>query len=263
MAAGPLLINGTDVLTLGFRLSTPTGWLDIAARTHPTVVRPGRAGAYLSGQIQEQTRKVSLAGWIDAASDAAARSAVDGLRSLLLKAVPATIVLPDSATRQITAYLEAHVTDVGTGPVLIQRTLKARLDLLLLDPYAYDITTTSVTLGAGVNRALLGTAPSFPVITINGAATNPTISLVRYDGTVLATLTLTITTIAGDTLIIDMDKKTILKNGASAISTISAGDFFAMDPATAQNGLGVNATDQPYVTSSSGAGTTAYKRAWR
>lgn len=261
--AGPLSINGIDVATLGFRLSAPPGWLDIPARTHPQAVRPTRPGALLSGPIYEGTRKLTFNGVVDATTADLARSNRDALIAAILQTQPARIIMPDQVTRYIDAYLETKTTDATTGPVLISRTLRTVLNFLILNPYYCDITATTTTLDATIRRLQLGTAPSYPVLTISGASTNPIFSLFKYDGTLLGTIGLTLSTVGGDTLIVDTGAKTIKKNGATQIVALTAGDFFALDPAVAQLGLGTAAGDRPYITVNSGAGTSVFNRSWR
>jgi phage-related protein len=261
--AGLLMINNTNARTLGFVLESASGWLDVPSRTRATVVRPARAGAYPSAATQEGPRKLSLAGTVMGSTADEVRANIDALRALLLSVQPAVISFPDSPLRYVSAYLDQYVTEIGAGPSMIAKALRARIDLSLLEPYAYDIDAQAIPVAAGINRAPLGTAPSFPVITIAGAAVNPVLSLYRYDGTLLGTLGLALTTVAGDSLVIDMDRKTITKNGASVLAALASGDFFALDPVQAQLGLGSAAGFQGYVTVSSGAGTMSYRRAWR
>lgn len=108
-------------------------------------------------------------------------------------------------------------------------------------------------------RLPLGTGPIRPLVTITGASTNPVISLYNKAGVVVASLSLTISTVGGDVLAIDMDAKTIKKNGVSAISSILAGDFFSIDPADQAN----FGAPGPRIDSSSGATSVAYYRTWR
>lgn len=261
--AAPLTLNGTDLATLGFVLEAAPGWKDAPPRSTASVVRPGRAGAYRSAATQENVRKLTLQGTVRGSTFPDARAKIDAIRALLVSAQPAVITFPDDATRSVSGYLDQFVTDIGNGPSMIATALRARLDFSLLDPYAYDVTAQALAVSAAVVRAALGTAPSFPVITIAGAATNPVLSLYRHDGTLVGTLGLTLTTVGGDSLVIDMDRKTITKNGASVLAALSSGDFFALDPAVLQVGLGSTPTDQGYVTVSSGSGTMSYRRAWR
>lgn len=253
-----------DVATLGFRLSRPAGWLDLPPRTHPQAVRAALPGAILSGPIYEGTRKLTLDGVIDATTADIARANRDALLLQILRTQPARLVFADQPTRYIDAYLEAKTVGAD-GPVLINRTLRTVLNFLVLNPYYYDITrTTDILDSSGGGRFRLGTAPSWPVLTISGASTNPAFILYRNDSQLaLGQLGLTLSTVAGDTLVIDMAAKTIKKNGVSVLSAITSGDFFSMDPATAQVGLGVNQADRPYIVGGSGSGTTTFHRAWR
>jgi phage-related protein len=105
----------------------------------------------------------------------------------------------------------------------------------------------------------LGTGPVRPLVRITGASLNPVITLYNKAGVAVGSITLTVTTIAGDVLEVDMDAKTVKKNGVSSLSSISAGDFFSIDPAD-QTNFGAPG---PRIDSSSGAVTTEYRRTWR
>lgn len=110
-----------------------------------------------------------------------------------------------------------------------------------------------------LTRVPMGTGPVRPLVTILGASTNPVITLHNRFGVPVTSVSLTITTVGGDVLAIDMDSKTIKKNGVSVISAISAGDFFSIDPADQANYGGAG----PFISSSSGAITVASYRTWR
>jgi predicted phage tail component-like protein len=113
----------------------------------------------------------------------------------------------------------------------------------------YTDTPTQMPLGTGITR---------PVVRIDGAAVNPVIALVGADGTTIATMNLTVTTVAGDVLLIDMDSRTITLNGVNRIDILTSGDFFSIDPADANfSGNG------PSIGTSSGALSVIYRRAWR
>jgi hypothetical protein len=110
-----------------------------------------------------------------------------------------------------------------------------------------------------IARMPLGTGPVRPLVRITGASLNPVITLYNKAGVAVGSITLTVTTIAGDVLEVDMDAKTVKKNGVSSLSSISAGDFFSIDPAD-QTNFGAPG---PRIDSSSGAVTTEYRRTWR
>ena len=255
----PLIINSVDVATLGFSLSSAPGWLDSPPRRIPSAERANREGAILTGPILDGSRKIVLEGWIIGSHAAAARSNLDALRALIHSAQPASISFPDQPTRYVSAYAEAHSIDAGSGPSMIQRKLKTQISLMALSPYSLDINATTAALDGSANRLQLGDAPSRPVFTITGA-TNPVFTLFKYDGTNLGSLS---STAAPGTLIVDNDRKTITLDGSSIIGNISAGDFITLDPASSQLLLGASSGDRPYVTVSSGSGTTSFRRAWR
>jgi predicted phage tail component-like protein len=104
----------------------------------------------------------------------------------------------------------------------------------------------------------LGTGPSRPVLTITGVAVNPSIALYNSLGVLVGTMTLTVTTVAADILVIDNDAKTIKLNGANRLDLLTSGDFFTIDPSDANfDGVG------PTFTTSSGALGVSYRRSWR
>lgn len=111
----------------------------------------------------------------------------------------------------------------------------------------------------GMQRLPLGTGPIRPVVTITDASTNPVITLYNSAGVPVASMALTITTVAGDTLVIDMGAKTIKKNGVSAIGSLTTGDFFSIDPIDQANFGGAG----PAINTSSGALSVSYYRSWR
>src|SRR4051812_21833953 len=110
MAPGPLSINGVDVSTLGYRLARAPGWLDAPPRQTPSAPRVLRAGAVRTAASTEGTRRLTLDGVVDAATADLARSQLDNLIRTILRTQPAQIILPDSATRFVSGYLDNQVT---------------------------------------------------------------------------------------------------------------------------------------------------------
>lgn len=261
MPAGPLTINGTDVATLGFRLSSAPGWLDLPGRVTPSAQRPSRAGAQITGPVVEQPRRLTLNGVVDGSTDVIARTNLDALRALILKTQPAQIILPDNASRFVSGYLEQHTTDVGIGPSMIARTLRAKLDFNLLDPYAYDVALTTVA-GTAATAQPLGDAPSRPKFTITFAGTVASVQIFVTNAANTVTygsITLTGPFTAGQVLVVDMDPLTVTLQGISRLDLITAGDFFALDVAT----MGDYATSTWPTFRSGTAGTLVFRRAWR
>jgi phage-related protein len=251
-----LLLNGVDSETLGLTLGEAPGWLDMPTRDVPTAQVAGRQGVKALGEAKEGARRITLIGTARAATSAALRPKIDAIKLALL-ANPLTLVFGDNSARTVTAVLASFTTRSVPAGAFAQEGLGIEAVLSALDPYACDIAVQTIALG--VNRLPLGTGVIRPVVTISGVTVNPLVTLFNTAGVPIASLGITVTNIAGDTLVIDMDKKTIKKNGVSILGSISSGDFFTIDPADQVNFGGVG----PYITSSSGAGNSVYNRTWR
>ncbi len=252
-----LLINGVDSETLGYTLAEAPGWLDAPKRQTPSAAVSGTAGEKALGSPIEASRVVTLTGTVRAATAALARGKVDSLKLALL-ASPLALTFADNSTRRVYGVLEGFTVGSLAG-AFVQEGLKVDATVRALDPYSYDISLTTVAGFGSGNRLPLGTGPIRPIVTISGASTNPVLTLRNSAGAAMGSLTLTITTIVGDTLVIDMGLKTVKKNGVSSLSAITAGDFFTIDP-TDQTNYGGSG---PYIDVSSGAGSIAYSKSWR
>jgi len=145
----------------------------------------------------------------------------------------------------------------GSGTNIAMQTIRiARGDRSLAQMRA---ATKPATVYSDTTNALpLGTGPVRPVLTINGAATNPTITLYNNQGAAVGAMALTVTTSATDVLVIDSDAKTIQLNGVNHLDYITTGDFFTIDPEEpGYDGAG------PSFATTSGALSVSYRRAWR
>lgn len=255
-----LLINGVDASTLGLTLAEAPGWLDMPPRDVPTSPIIGRGGLKPLADPVEGARQISLTSTTRSATATLTRTQIDNIKLALL-ANPLSLVFADHSDRHVYATLKSfgvRALQGASGP-FVQEALSVEAVLTAFDPLSYDNALTTITLNGSVNRLSLGTGVMRPLLTISGASVNPIFTLLNKAGVTLASLSLTLATAGGDTLLVDMDSKTIRKNGVSVLSAISAGDFFSVDPADQAN----FGTPFPYITSSSGSGTTAYYRTWR
>lgn len=257
-----MLINGVDAkVTYGFTYENANGWLDAPARKTPSAQVLKRGGERALDNPRDQARSLSLKGTITGITAQDARDKADALKLALSKNTGAQITFDDLLTRFIIARCESFKVP-PYGPSMIQRKLSVEIGLVAYDPFSYSTSLTGpITLDAtsGVHQTI-GTAPSRPIITLTGAQTNPVLTLFDTTGAVvLGTLSLTVTMIAGDTLVIDCDAKTIKLNGNNRLDVLTTGDFFVFDP------LVDPSPAIQYTSGGAGAGTGTFtwRKAWR
>lgn len=252
-----LLINNVDATTLGFVLTDAASWLDLPPQTTPSQPVLGRQGSTVIAAPIEAPRKIVLNGFVTSASVAQTRTNLDTLK-LALMAPLVQLTFQDNSTRYITVGLDAF-TVTFSGPALIDRRVRVSISMTAYDPYYYDITPTTVASAATMP---LGTGYARPTITITatGANAGPILVILRKnDNTLVGTLTISTALATSDVLIVDMDARTVKKNGTSIIASISSGDFWAADPANhIQAGVGpkVDAVTNATV-------SVSYKKSWR
>lgn len=241
--------------SFGLLVEQAAGWRDVPARQWPTAAIPLRQGLTRQASASaEGVREIRIAGHVKGNTVADARAKLDAL-ALALERDPVRLRFPDHPTRYVSVQLTRGVT-TPASPQFIQRILPVELLFTAFDPYFYDDYPTLIALRATATRLVLGTAPSRPVITIRGPATNPVVTFRNSNGATVQTFSLTITLISGDTLVVDCDALTIRLNGAtSRMDALTSGDFLTMDP--------VLAGQLPTLTLSSGTGEATYRRAWR
>jgi len=137
------------------------------------------------------------------------------------------------------------------------------------DPLRYDQDVTGVGFSSSAAALPLGTAPSAGLVTIYGAATNPTLTYRDQVGDALlpvsgdsVTMGFTATLGADDALEVDLAAKKVTRIDAGvrsdALSTLTSGWFFALDPADGN----AAASSWPTLEVSSGTALATYRRAW-
>jgi phage-related protein len=257
-----VLINGVDAkVTYGFAYERADGWLDAPARKTPSAAVLKRGGERALDNPRDQARSITIKGTVIGTSAQDARDKTDALKLALSKNTGAQITFDDLLTRFIIARCESFKVP-PFGPSMIQRKLAVEIILVAYDPFTYSTGNTGpITLdGTTTVHQSIGTAPSRPIITLTGAQTNPVLVMWDTTGTVvLGTISLTVTMIAGDTLVIDCDAKTIKLNGNNRLDTLTSGDFFLFDP------LVDTSPSLQYSSGGAGAGTGTYtwRKAWR
>lgn len=257
-----LLINNVDATTFGFVLTEAPSWIDLPPRTTPSQPVLGKQGSVVTAAPIEAPRRLVLRGIVTSSSVAQTRTNIDNLKIALLAPL-VQLTFQDSSTRYITVGLDNFAVQ-WSGPAMIDRRLRVEIQMTAYDPYFYDTSVTSIALDRAINPWMtIGTGIIRPVLTISGASTNPVFILNNHSSVQVASLGLTITNVGGDSLVVDMDARTVKKNGVSVLSAISSGDFFAIDPSDSTN-FPQGATPAFITTNvGGGTGTTAYRRTWR
>ena len=258
-----LLINSLDAqATYGFVMSDAPSWLDMPPRTTPSQAVLNKQGAIVTAATVEAPKRLTLNGFVTSATAAQTRTNIDALKAALLAPAGVQLTFSDNSTRFITCTLD-NFTVQWSGPALIERRLRVTIQMTAYDPYFYDISLSSVAFNIATS---IGTGIIRPVLTLTGALASPIIiSLKDEASVVVSAMTLTLTTVGGDTVVIDNDARTIKRNGASIIGTMTGGDFFAIE-----------ATDPRFNTapfwffimtangvSGNAQGSVSWRRAWR
>ena len=256
-------INGTDPRTLGLIISDVSGWIDAPELQYAAITVPGRPGQLIINPTPDVAPIRYIArGIVEGTDVATCRANVDKLKALFASVSGIAVGFLDQPGRAVTAYC-THFAHPVVAAQMISRKIAVEIGLVAFDPYEYDTAAQNIALTAAAANLALGTGPVRPVITITGASVNPVFTLKNSAGTVIGSLALTITTVAGDSLVIDCAKCTIRLNGVNRLNALTGGDFFTLD-VVAQGVFG--SSSWPTLTVAGlGTGTAAavYKKAWR
>jgi hypothetical protein len=252
-----LYLDDYDTSLLGLVVETVTGLSDTPALTPRTRERYGWAGMMeVAAYPQLAPRTITVTGTVLAATPAALETAIDALKA---KCVPATVRVRfvSNATREWVVRLTELTMTPLPGPMFLAPARSITLKLLALDPYGYDLSSTVIgSIANADSPCAVGTAISRPVLRCTGAATNPLWTYKNQAGTTVRTLQLTITVAGGDWVEVDCAAMTIRKSVSSvitdALTTLTSGDFIALDP---KDGT-------PTLRVSVGTGQATYKKAW-
>jgi len=226
---------GIYVMQVGAGFSAP-------ARAYPRLEIPGRQGAvYVADPTTAiRTLRVECVVTPAARTIAARRTAEDQLKALAYRALVRVIVDDDvNAPRAIDGVCTA--CEITTRQHPVDATVSnATLTIECPDPTWYDVTGQIIAFSSAASPVPLGTAPSGGLVRIAAPAwsanvTDPVLTYLSAAGVALSSLTFTTTLTAGtDYLEVDLDRLTALKVASgvasNAITLLTAGDFFALDP---------------------------------
>jgi phage-related protein len=258
-------VNGVNPNTLGLKVESVPGWESAPALDYLTQQVPGKAGNILLRVTpQIGARRLTVNANVVGTSNADMLTKLDAIKALFAP-LSLVVVMDNRPTRSITCRLDGSVAIDPGETSMLTRKIAVTFTLVADDPWWYDIATTSMAEpGAGVGTSTpLGTAPSLPVLTatFTGSVAFYTITLYNSAGVQVGVITFTRAFVNTDVLVVDMANRTVTVNGVNALTTLSAGDFFALDAALHGN-YGTSA----WPSILKGAGATmniSYKKAWR
>ena len=217
---------GFKVLEAAPRRDSPSRAWQIAQMTVPE-------HALLSTPALYDARLLEVTGLVENTTAANHASDLDQLKARLKGQVASStrnevaLEFNDRASKEYIVRLVSVVTEPVNSTVLyIDR---VTILALMLDPFLRDSSVSTVTGITTATAIPLGTAPSWPVLTINAAFTDSRIDLKNSTGSVIKTLEFTIdsATESITDLIIDMQAGTIVDNlGASRHSHRNSGGNF-------------------------------------
>ena len=226
--------NATDDYGVDWIVTNESGWSDGAPVRLTTSDREGIDGG-ISGPVLRGARLITLSGVAMAPSRLAMLAAKDRWHTFAASA-PASVyplvVAEEHMTRQADVKLAGEPKAADVGSVSFRWELLLRAD----DPlrYATDLTLLATELptgpesgltfnavfpltfgGGGTGGALYaintGNAPVWPVLTINGPVSNPSVQNLASGRTVAFDISLA----ADESLVIDMAARTVLLNGTA------------------------------------------------
>lgn len=173
------------------------------------------------------------------------------------------IVVQDQPTRAFYGRVRA-LSLTRSDPQLLSNAVLGTIRVRCLDPYQYDLVPHVIAVPpSGRADLATGTAPSWPLVHLMGAAVDPVLSVLGASGETLASIGFDVDLTASQYLEIDMQAQTIRKVDAGVVTdaygTVVSGDFFAL-PATDPS---AGASPALRVTGVSTGGVVAYyRRAW-
>lgn len=243
-----MLINGVDALTMGFTLSDAPGWLDMPPAQTPVGIVLSR-GSRALGPPVENAKRLTIRGWVRASTAAQARIYLDTLKLNFFRS-PVQLVFADWSTR----YYDAMIENFSVPPAQMGSQVAKALQVTatFITQYAQETALTSV---SGSDAMPMGTGPVRPIVTLSGATSPVTHSLLDKDGNTISSMVIA----ASGTIVVDHDAMTIVDDGVLNLNALTSGDFFYIDPAQIRfQGSG------PTITSSGASShSISYRKSWR
>jgi hypothetical protein len=261
-----MLADSYDLATLGFTLRDVLG-LGGLVRDLPVAKIPGRIDSVALGEPQSRPRTITLIGMLSVATMADLEDLYENCDELRWRLERDSVQLSFSdlevryggETRYFNATL-LNPEEIRIPPAFNQRMRELRLQFVCPDPVAYATTETTTAFSSTPVEIELGSAPSYPVITLTDPPLDIDLIVKDADGVEVARLSLVDLYEAG-IVVVDMRWQSITIDGLSAPETlVGTTDFFALDPRWATSLAGPWATLQ---TSVACTASETHRNAWR
>jgi len=227
-----VFVDGFDIGTLGFIVSTVDGWRDVPRSRQRNVQLVGRQGNIaVEPGLALAPRNITVRGAIQQDTFQELKDAIQELSGRLFNI--STVRFIDNTDR------ESNVRIIGYSTVPFAAQFDAReyafnFTLLGLDPFIFETALTSDTFTSTKTALALGNAISKPLITINGPVTDPVITYRNAASVILETTGLTVVIASGDKVEIDSADHSIIHTISATPSNtpelLTSGTFIDLDP---------------------------------
>jgi len=256
-----LYVNDMPLTDMDLHVTGHPGWMTGPGFSVPTLPLPGSIGGVPSPAFTVGAGSLSVSARLKPTSLTDRESKINevvwrmkGLLELRFADQPDKV-------------LEAICTNVSAVPEssansFVEPGLIVNLSFLTPRPYRFDRYGQIISFDTSRTEVPLGDLPSGGVVTIMGAATNPTLTYRASSGESKETMGFTIALTSDDFLEVDLDKRTITKSIAGTRtrddSIRTSGQFFTLDPSHGSPSWGA----WPTLEVSTNEGTIAYHRNW-
>lgn len=231
-------INDIDLGDYGFVLGADPDHASSPDFSDSTAPILGQLGPIWLGEpVQATSRRMLVGGFVKQSSTPTYLSAIDYLKALATSGA-VRVRFADRPTQEFRDGRLVSFKDSRRAAILTNLAGDVAMTFEFADPLRYDVNPQGIALSTTRASLPIGTAPSFPVITIHGngaSLTNPTISLRQANGEVHQSMGFTGTLGASDYLIVNCVTTRVTKSvsgtQSDATSWWTSGDFLVLRPA--------------------------------
>ena len=256
IVAKTLIVDSTDMAAFGMTWRTRRGWKGTPEAVIVTHKLTGGDKELFQHKRSRKARRVIVTGHILATSISQLNTYIDDINArMTLDEIK--LSFSDDETRELTCLVKKlDITPMQPGAV--EPSASYRMELLAPDPRKFDTAQQSIALGVDCP---LGTARVSPVITLNGASTNPRIGMNDFGGTLISDFTMTGTIAIANTWEIDVANGVVKENAVSAVDKFS-GTLPVLDPKNSDFDAGTH-PDFTLISGSVASITVVYNKAWK